>query len=326
MAPTAWRATTRRVPEAASVADAIDLVADRLGVIAATDEVGAQRVHHLVLVDRGGGGAQCLGDDLAAVEAAPRVSRAGADVRVGTVGDEIEHRRSLRRWSAAGPRRGRDRIVGTAMEERAMTIFEDLRASHEVQRSLARSMTHGRASAAHRRAAFLALAHELDAHATAEERHLYVPLLMDDAGLTVSRHALADHHKAEELVEQLRGVEPGDRAVRRVGRATRHRGPRPLGRGGARDLPARREAPVEVPPAAAGAGVPGRVRQARRPAHDVTTVGPDRAVLGRGRLLRSDETVRAQIGGVAAGGAGRPAWIRREVLEAGEVVGRSRRR
>ncbi len=89
-----------------------------------------------------------------------------------------------------------------------MTIFDDLRASHEVQRSLARTMTHGRASAAHRRVAFLALAHELDAHATAEERHFYVPLLMDDAGLSVSRHALADHHKAEELVEQLRGVDP----------------------------------------------------------------------------------------------------------------------
>ena len=89
-----------------------------------------------------------------------------------------------------------------------MTIFDDLRASHEVQRSLARTMTHGRASAGNRRAAFLALAHELDAHTTAEERHFYVPLLMDDAGLSVSRHALADHHKAETLVEQLRGVDP----------------------------------------------------------------------------------------------------------------------
>ena len=89
-----------------------------------------------------------------------------------------------------------------------MTIFDDLRASHEVQRSLARSMTHGRASPENRRAAFLALAHELDAHAAAEERHLYVPLLMDDAGLSVSRHALADHHKIEELAEQLRGVDP----------------------------------------------------------------------------------------------------------------------
>jgi len=69
-------------------------------------------------------------------------------------------------------------------------------------------MTHARASADNRRAAFLALARELDAHATAEERHFYVPLLMDDAGLSVTRHALADHHKAEELVEQLRAVDP----------------------------------------------------------------------------------------------------------------------
>ena len=89
-----------------------------------------------------------------------------------------------------------------------MTLFSDLRASHEVQRTLARTMTHGRAVPDKRRAAFLALANELDAHATAEERHLYVPLLMDDAGLSVSRHALADHHKAEQLVEQLRGVDP----------------------------------------------------------------------------------------------------------------------
>ena len=89
-----------------------------------------------------------------------------------------------------------------------MTIFEDLRASHEVLRDLARTMTHGRASADKRRAAFLALAHELDAHATAEERHFYVPLMMVDAGLSVSRHAMADHHKADELVKQLRGVDP----------------------------------------------------------------------------------------------------------------------
>ena len=89
-----------------------------------------------------------------------------------------------------------------------MTIFEDLRESHEIQRALARTMTHARTSADKRRAAFLALANELDAHATSEERHLYVPLLLDDAGLHVSRHALADHHKAEKLVEELRGVDP----------------------------------------------------------------------------------------------------------------------
>lgn len=99
-----------------------------------------------------------------------------------------------------------------------MTIFEDLRSSHELQRSLARTMTHGRASAELRRAAFLALANELDAHATSEERHLYVPLLMLDAGLSVSRHALADHHKAEELVDQLRGVDAATEQFHQIAR------------------------------------------------------------------------------------------------------------
>lgn len=89
-----------------------------------------------------------------------------------------------------------------------MTIFDDLRASHEVQRTLARRMTHARVAPDARRLAFLALANELDAHATAEERHFYVPLLMDDAGLGITRHALADHHKAMKMVAELRGVDP----------------------------------------------------------------------------------------------------------------------
>lgn len=69
-------------------------------------------------------------------------------------------------------------------------------------------MNHARVSPDGRRQAFLALANELDAHATAEERHFYVPLLMDDAGLGITRHALADHHKAMKLVDELRGVDP----------------------------------------------------------------------------------------------------------------------
>ena len=31
---------------------------------------------------------------------------------------------------------------------------------------------------------------------------------MDDAGLAVTRHALADHHKAMKFVDELRGVDP----------------------------------------------------------------------------------------------------------------------
>ena len=79
--------------EAAPIADAVDLVADRLGVVAAPDEVGAQRVRRQLGFDRCGGGAQCLGDDLAPVQSAPRITRADADVRIGTMSFEVEHDR-----------------------------------------------------------------------------------------------------------------------------------------------------------------------------------------------------------------------------------------
>ncbi|HMQ26765.1 MAG TPA: FdhF/YdeP family oxidoreductase, partial [Acidimicrobiales bacterium] len=45
-----------------------------------------------------------------------------------------------------------------------------------------------------RRDAFLTLKLELAAHAAAEERFLYAPMLMDDRGIDSARHALAEHH------------------------------------------------------------------------------------------------------------------------------------
>lgn len=84
-----------------------------------------------------------------------------------------------------------------------MGIFEAIRESHEIQRALCRKLTAGRGDSAKRQAIFLQLKVELEAHAAAEERYLYVPILMDDAGLTSSRHALAEHHEIEELCEEL---------------------------------------------------------------------------------------------------------------------------
>lgn len=88
------------------------------------------------------------------------------------------------------------------------TIYDALRASHARQRELCRSMTNGRASPSRRRASFADLAIELDAHAAAEERFLYVPMMMLDAGLSVSRHALSEHHEIEELADEVRGLDP----------------------------------------------------------------------------------------------------------------------
>jgi hemerythrin-like domain-containing protein len=84
-----------------------------------------------------------------------------------------------------------------------MNLFDLLHQSHEIQRSLCRQMTASRGRLAQREPLFLQLKVELEAHAAAEERFLYVPLMMTDPGLSSSRHALAEHHQIEELCEDL---------------------------------------------------------------------------------------------------------------------------
>jgi hypothetical protein len=82
------------------------------------------------------------------------------------------------------------------------TIFEALRESHEIQRSLMHKLMLSKPNA-HRDEVFAQLRIELAAHEAAEERYLYVHILMDDRGLNSSRDALADHHKMDEIVEEL---------------------------------------------------------------------------------------------------------------------------
>jgi iron-sulfur cluster repair protein YtfE (RIC family) len=82
------------------------------------------------------------------------------------------------------------------------TIFEALRESHATQRSLVRKLQRSEPGA-HRVELFTALRIELAAHEAAEERYLYVPMLMDDRGLHSSRDALADHHKMDDLIEEM---------------------------------------------------------------------------------------------------------------------------
>ncbi|QWT21288.1 hemerythrin domain-containing protein [Bacillus sp. NP157] len=84
----------------------------------------------------------------------------------------------------------------------AETIFEALRESHATQRSLMRKLVRSKPGP-DRVSIFTDLRIELAAHEAAEERFLYVPMLMDDRGLHPSRDALADHHKMDDLVEDL---------------------------------------------------------------------------------------------------------------------------
>lgn len=83
------------------------------------------------------------------------------------------------------------------------TIYDALRESHEIQRSLCRELLMSKPHTQHRIATFSELRVELAAHAAAEERFLYAPILMDDMGLYSSRHALHEHHEIDELIEEL---------------------------------------------------------------------------------------------------------------------------
>ncbi|MEO8671103.1 MAG: hemerythrin domain-containing protein [Tahibacter sp.] len=83
------------------------------------------------------------------------------------------------------------------------TIYDALRESHEIQRSLCRKLLRSAPRTQSRHDLFNQLRIELAAHEAAEERFLYIPIMLDDKGLSSSRHALHEHHELDELVEDL---------------------------------------------------------------------------------------------------------------------------
>ncbi len=90
----------------------------------------------------------------------------------------------------------------------ALNIFEALRESHERQRELYRKLVKTSGDTLERAELFDTLKRELLAHELAEERHFYIPLMAHDAGIDLSRHAIAEHHELDELVESLEQADP----------------------------------------------------------------------------------------------------------------------
>ncbi|WP_230969820.1 hemerythrin domain-containing protein [Nitrogeniibacter aestuarii] len=84
-----------------------------------------------------------------------------------------------------------------------MNIFEALREDHDTQRELADALIQTHGDSDKRDALFTRLKNELSAHADAEERHFYVPLMQHDLTQEKSRHSVAEHHELDELVEML---------------------------------------------------------------------------------------------------------------------------
>jgi hypothetical protein len=90
----------------------------------------------------------------------------------------------------------------------AADLYDALRASHEQQRVLLRALLRSKPGSRERIELLTQTRIELGAHEAAEERFLYVPMLLDDAGLDSSRHALHEHHQIDELVADLRKLDP----------------------------------------------------------------------------------------------------------------------
>lgn len=85
-----------------------------------------------------------------------------------------------------------------------MTIFEALRADHETQRTLVDILVETTGDSEGRNELFDKLQLELEAHAGAEERYFYVPLMEEDLTQDHARHSVAEHKELDDYVEKLR--------------------------------------------------------------------------------------------------------------------------
>ncbi|HSV61362.1 MAG TPA: hemerythrin domain-containing protein [Variovorax sp.] len=84
-----------------------------------------------------------------------------------------------------------------------MNIFEALRISHETQRALSAQILETQGDTPGRARLWRELRHELAAHAAAEERCFYKPLIDHDESMAQARHGMAEHHAMDELVADL---------------------------------------------------------------------------------------------------------------------------
>ncbi|MBC7602846.1 MAG: hemerythrin domain-containing protein [Ramlibacter sp.] len=88
-----------------------------------------------------------------------------------------------------------------------MNIFEALRLSHDTQRALATQILETVGHTPERGHLFRELKHELAAHASAEERWFYSPLIDFDETMAQARHGMSEHHEMDGLVDELNGMD-----------------------------------------------------------------------------------------------------------------------
>ena len=84
-----------------------------------------------------------------------------------------------------------------------MNIFEALKEDHDLQRKLVDELIETHGDTDKRDELFKKIKTELHAHAAAEERFFYIPLMKHDATIEQSRHSVAEHHEIDEMIEKL---------------------------------------------------------------------------------------------------------------------------
>ncbi len=104
-----------------------------------------------------------------------------------------------------------------------MNIFEALRISHDTQRTLADQLIQTQGDSSDRASIFKELTLELAAHAAAEERFFYVPLIAHDLTQEPSRHGIAEHHQMDKLIEQLQTTDLSSPAWLAAAKALHHK-------------------------------------------------------------------------------------------------------
>ncbi|WP_430877982.1 hemerythrin domain-containing protein [Granulosicoccus sp. 3-233] len=84
-----------------------------------------------------------------------------------------------------------------------MNILERIKSDHETQRDLMRRIEDTEGDSEKRRELYQQFKAEFEAHAAAEEHAFYAPLMKHSESTDQSRHSVAEHHEAMELIEKL---------------------------------------------------------------------------------------------------------------------------
>lgn len=88
-----------------------------------------------------------------------------------------------------------------------MTIFEELRADHDKQRTLVDLLTKTEGDSDGRRELFDRLRTSMTDHAAAEERFFYAPLMEADLTQDQARHSVAEHQELDDYLDELEALD-----------------------------------------------------------------------------------------------------------------------